>query len=47
MSGVRERSFATSAARFAGRPVAPFVSFVIFVTFVVRVSVTSVLSVAG
>ena len=34
-------------ARFAGRPVVPFVTFVILVSFVVEVSVISVFSVAG
>ena len=33
--------------RFAGRPVAPFVSFMIFVSFVVKVSVTSVFKDSG
>jgi hypothetical protein len=38
---------ATSAARFAGRSVAPFVPFVIFAFFVVKVSVSLAFSVAG
>ena len=45
--GVHTQSYATSAARFAGRPVAPFVFFAIFVSFVVTASVTSAISVFG